>query len=149
PLDRDPPRLWRTFAQEAETTDPKDPPQITQRGAHFLEVVARLKPGVTIAQAREEMGLIGRALAAQYPDTNKKFASIQVITELEHLVGDTRPQLILLLVFVGVVLLIASLNVANLLLVRASKRGREIAVRAALGAKQVRVIRQMLTESLV
>lgn len=149
PLDRDPPRLWRTFALEAETTDPKDPPQTTQRGAHFLQVVARLKPDVTIGQAREEMNLIARSLAIQYPDTNKKFSSIQVITELEHLVGNTRPQLILLLVFVGVVLLIASLNVANLLLVRASKRGREIAVRAALGAKQARVIRQMLTESLV
>jgi predicted permease len=149
PLDRDPPRLWRTFAPEAETTDPKEPAGTTERGAHFLQVVARLKPNVTIGQAREEMNLIARALAVQYPDTNKKFSSVQVTTELEHLVGNTRPQLILLLVFVGVVLLIASLNVANLLLVRASKRGREIAVRAALGAKQIRVIRQMLTESLV
>ncbi|HEY3767564.1 MAG TPA: ABC transporter permease [Candidatus Angelobacter sp.] len=149
PLDRDPPRLWRTFAPEAETIDPKEPAGTTERGAHYLQVVARLKPDVTIGQAREEMNLIARALAVQYPDTNKKFSSVQVITELEHLVGNTRPQLILLLVFVGVVLLIASLNVANLLLVRASKRGREIAVRAALGAKQIRVIRQMLTESLV
>jgi putative ABC transport system permease protein len=149
PLDREPPRLWRTFAPEAESADPKEPPGTTERGAHYLQVVARLRPGVTIGQAREEMNLIARALAVQYPDTNKKFSSVQVITELEHLVGNTRPQLILLLVFVGVVLLIASLNVANLLLVRASKRGREIAVRAALGAKQIRVIRQMLTESLV
>jgi predicted permease len=112
-------------------------------------VVARLNPGVPIEQAREEMNLMARAMAKQYPDTNKKFPSVQLIIELEYLVGNTRPRLILLLVFVGVVLLIASLNVANLLLVRASKRGREIAVRAALGAKQMRVIRQMLTESLV
>ncbi len=149
PLDGDPPRMWRTFAPEAESSDPKEPASITQRGAHYLQVVARLKPGVPIEQAREEMNLMARAMAKQYPDTNKKFPSVQLITELEHLVGDTRPRLILLLVFVGVVLLIASLNVANLLLVRASKRGREIAVRAALGAKQMRVIRQMLTESMV
>ena len=149
PLDGDPPRLWRTFGPEAESTDPKEPAGTTQRGAHYLEVVARLKPGVPIEQAREEMNLMARAMAKQYPDTNKKFPSVLLITELEHLVGNTRPRLILLLVFVGVVLLIASLNVANLLLVRASKRGREIAVRAALGAKQMRVIRQMLTESMV
>jgi putative ABC transport system permease protein len=149
PLNGEPPRLWRTFAPEAESTDPKEPASTTQRGAHYLQVVARLKPGVPIEQAREEMNLMARAMAKQYPDTNKKFPSVQLITELEYLVGNTRPRLILLLVFVGVVLLIASLNVANLLLVRASKRGREIAVRAALGAKQIRVIRQMLTESLV
>ncbi len=149
PLDGDPPRMWRTFAPEAESSDPKEPAGTTQRGAHYLQVVARLKPGVPIEQAREEMNLMARAMAKQYPDTNKKFPSVLLITELEHLVGNTRPRLILLLVFVGVVLLIASLNVANLLLVRASKRGREIAVRAALGAKQMRVIRQMLTESMV
>ena len=149
PLDSDPPRMWRTFAPEAESSDPKEPAGTTQRGAHYLQVVARLKPGVPIEQAREEMNLMARAMAKQYPDTNKKFPSVQLISELEHLVGNTRPRLILLLVFVGVVLLIASLNVANLLLVRASKRGREIAVRAALGAKQMRVIRQMLTESMV
>jgi predicted permease len=149
PLNGEPPRLWRTFAPEAESTDPKEPAGTTQRGAHYLQVVARLNPGITIEQAREEMNLMARAMAKQYPDTNKKFSSVQLTTELEYLVGNTRPRLILLLVFVGVVLLIASLNVANLLLVRASKRGREIAVRAALGAKQIRVIRQMLTESLV
>jgi putative ABC transport system permease protein len=149
PMDTDPPKVWRSFAPEAETTDPKDPPGTSFRGAHFLQVVARVKPGVAIEQAREEMNVTARALAAQYPDTNKKFPSVQLVSELEHLVGDTRPRLVMLLVFVGVVLLIASLNVANLLLVRASKRSREIAVRAALGAKQLRVVRQMLTESVV
>lgn len=150
PIDNNPPLLWRTLAPDAETTDPKNSPAATsQRGAHFLRAVARLKPGVSIESAREELNLITRNLAAQYPDTNKKFPAATVITELEYLVGNNRFGLMVLVVSVAVVLLIACLNVANLLLVRASKRSREIAVRAALGAKRIRVVRQMLTESLV
>jgi predicted permease len=102
-----------------------------------------------LESAREELNLITRNLAAQYPDTNKKFPAATVIPELEHLVGRNRTQLVILLVSVAVVLLIACLNVANLLLVRASARGKEIALRAALGASRSRVIRQMLTESMV
>ncbi|MGC2695309.1 MAG: ABC transporter permease [Candidatus Angelobacter sp.] len=149
PLDNDPPRLWRTFAVEAETTDPKDPPATSQRGAHFLQGIARVGPGGSIESAREEMNLISRNLAERYPDTNKKFPAVTVTSELEYLVGDNRTRLLILVVSVAVVLLIACLNVANLLLVRASKRNREIAVRAALGAKRSRVIGQMLTESVV
>ena len=152
PLDAEPPKLWRTLAIEAESKDPQhDPPATSpaERGAHFLFVVARLKPGVTLDRAHEEMNAIARGLAAQYPDTNKKFPTVGMATELNHLVGKTRPRMFILLISVGVVLLIACLNVANLLLVRASKRNREIAVRAALGAKRSHVIRQMLTESVV
>ena len=150
PLDHNPPQLWRTFAIDAETTDPTNQPAMTsQRGAHFLQAVARLKPGASVESAREEMNLITGNLAAQYPDTNKKFPNATVITQLERLVGNNRPRLVILLVSVAVVLLIACVNVANLLLVRASKRSREIAVRAALGARRIRVVRQMLTESLV
>src|SRR6185312_14646202 len=109
----------------------------------------RLKPGVTLENAREEMNVITRNLAAQYPDTNKKFSNAIVKTELESLVGDSRPRLMILLGSVLVVLLIACVNVANLLLVRASRRNREIAVRVALGAKRGHIIRQMLTESMV
>jgi putative ABC transport system permease protein len=149
PLDNDPPQLWRTLAPDMETTDPKEPSIAAQRGAHFLRAVARLKPGVSAQTAQEEMNVITRNLAAQYSDTNKKFSSAIVITELEHLVGDSRARLMILLSSVLVVLLIACVNVANLLLVRASKRNREIAVRAALGAKRGHIIRQMLAESTV
>ena len=149
PMEGDPPELWRTTALDGETSDPKDPPITTQRGAHFLQGIARLKPGVSLESAREELNLITRNLAAQYPDTNKKFPAATVTPELEHLVGRNRTQLIILLVSVAVVLLIACLNVANLLLVRASARGKEIALRAALGASRLRVVRQMLTESMV
>jgi putative ABC transport system permease protein len=149
PMEGDPPQLWRSSAVDAETTDPKDQPMTGQRGAHFLQGVARLKQGVTLESAREELNVITRNLAAQYPDSNKHFPAATVTTELEHLVGNNRTQLMILLVSVAVVLFIACLNVANLLLVRASKRNREIAVRAALGARRIRVVRQMLTESLV
>lgn len=149
PMEGVPPELWRTFAAEAESSDPKEPPNTAQRGAHFLQAVARLKPEASLESAHEEMNLIAGNLAKQYPDTNKKFPSTTVTTELEHLVGRNRTQLVILLVSVAVVLLIACLNVANLLLVRASGRSKEIALRAALGASRMRVVRQMLTESMV
>ncbi len=152
PLDAEPPKLWRTLAVDSETKDPKNSPAATspeQRGAHFLQVVGRLKPDVPMDRAREEMNVIARGLAKQYPDTNSKFMAVGLSSELDHLVGKTRPRMVILLISVGVVLLIACMNVANLLLVRASRRNREIALRAALGAKRVRVVRQMLTESVV
>jgi putative ABC transport system permease protein len=152
PLDAEPPKLWRTLAIDSETKDPKNSPAATspeQRGAHFLQVVARLKPNVPMDRAHEEMNVIARGLAQQYPDTNSKFTAVGLMSELDHLVGKTRPRMVILLISVGVVLLIACMNVANLLLVRASRRNREIALRAALGAKRIRVVRQMLTESIV
>ncbi|MFL6310799.1 MAG: ABC transporter permease [Terriglobales bacterium] len=120
-----------------------------ERGAGWgLDAIGRLKPGVTLQQAREDMSRVSRDLAAAYPeiDSDKK---ANIISLKDEMVGDMRPILLILLGAVGFVLLISCVNVANLLLARSTARQNEFAIRIALGAGQHRVIGQLLTESLL
>lgn len=118
------------------------------RGVHFLRTYGRLAPGVTIDQARAEMRAIDQQLAAQYPADNKNRASA-LIPLHDRIVGTSRNSLLVLFAAVSFVLLIACANFANLLLARTAEREREIVIRTALGAGRWRVIRQLLTESLI
>jgi putative ABC transport system permease protein len=137
--------FWTTLAMDDDANDHH--PAVGNRGMHFLNVIGRLKPGVTVARADADMKAMAAALAKQYPDSNTGHDSAEVQSELTALLGDTRMLLMVVLGAVALVLLIACGNVANLLLARAREREREMAMRSALGANRGRIVRQLLVES--
>jgi predicted permease len=135
-------QIWTPFMMSGSAED------LGERGNRGMGVLARLKPGVTIASSQAELDAICRRLAQQYPGTNEA-RGVEVAALDKEFFGDIRPAALVLLGAVAFVLLIACANVANLLLARSEARQREIALRVALGAGRLRLWRQLLTESCV
>ena len=142
PLDQQPMDLWLAMGSAVDAESQ------AERGAHFLRAIGRLKDGVTLEQANAEIAEIAARLAKQYPDSNGHM-SMGLQPEIDALVGKVQAALLLVLGAVGFLLLIACANAANLLLARAAGRQREMAIRTSLGAGRVRILKQLLTESVL
>jgi len=137
--------IWTTLAVDDDPRDPK--PNTKNRGSHFLNTFGRLKSGISVAQADEDLRAIAVDLAKKYPNSNTKHDSARVVTQIQALLGETRIVLLVVLGAVALVLLIACGNIANLLLARMRERARELALRSALGAGRRRIVRQLVVES--
>jgi putative ABC transport system permease protein len=143
-----PPELWITMSNLRQTPPDGSQPMTEQRDNDFFACIARLKPNVTIQQAQANIDTITANWRQQYPDS-KLHVGAKVVPELSAIVGSMRSALFMLCAMAGCVLLVACVNVANLLLARSLSRNREISIRAALGAGRWQIIKQLLSESVL
>jgi len=141
------PELWIPMSMLRESKDGSQP-MTEQRDNDFFQCIARLKPGVSIQQAQSNIDTLTANWRRQYPDS-KLYTGAKVVPEMSAMIGSTHSALLMLCAMAGCVLLVACVNVANLLLARSLSRNREISIRAALGAGRWQIIKQLLTESVL